>query len=254
MTIKVSFGDPDGQAMVSQLGAVATSDGRYTFGMIKNRLKVVRTARGVSQEFLATELGVKKATISKYETGRVPLTETRANQIARILDCSPEELFGLSEIAPVPAPTMKPIDLQSFPYDLPLLPLRALSSPGGSQNLEGYRLSEDSVEFRRRPPGVATSAEAYCTYIPADALGKFDRGDLVVVRPDRPAKIGDPVLLTVKSGPGDDPFTYVGRLIQADRTWTTLAVDRPTPMTDKFATAHVLSCHKILNTEEMLGF
>ncbi|MGE4527434.1 MAG: helix-turn-helix transcriptional regulator [Rhodospirillaceae bacterium] len=223
--------------------------------MLRNRLKVVRTARGVSQEALAQGIGVKKAAISKYETGVVPLTEHRANEIAVFLGCTPEELFGLEEpLAAAPAPVRVPVDIQGYPADLPLRVMRASSLPGDSQILEGYQLAEESTEFRRRLPGVASAPDAYCTYVPTDALLKYDRGDLIVLRPDRPAKLGDPVLLTVRNAPADTPVTYIGRLAKVDRQWTVIEVDRPTPARDQFASASVLSCHKILSLEELMGF
>lgn len=228
--------------------------------MIKNRLRVVRKARGVSQEELAARIGVKKASISKYETGRVPINETRANELAAALDCAPEEIFGFERNGEARVgmtthfPVLATITPENFPLDLPVKILRPVFPSGENQFLEGYQLSEDSVEFRRRPPGVANAADAYCAYVPSDALLKFDRGDLVVVRPDRPARNGDPVLLTVKPSPTDSPVTYVGRLVGIDRQWTTLGIDRPMSGGDKFLNTTVLSCHKILSTEELLGF
>lgn len=224
--------------------------------MLKNRLKVVRTARNVSQEALATELGVKKGTISKYETGRVPMNEARINQIAQILRCSPAELLDLSDSSS-PAPVLAPkiaIDPLAYPFDLPLRVLRAIVADGGSKTLEGYQLSEDSAEFRRRPPGVANASGAYCTYVPTDALYRYERGDMIVVNPDRIAKIGDPVLLTVRNPGSDVEITYIGRLLKADRQWTVLEVDRPARATDQFSATTIESCHKILSTEELLGF
>ena len=40
-----------------------------------NQLKALRKERNISQADIARELGIKPAAVSKYETGRVPLSE-----------------------------------------------------------------------------------------------------------------------------------------------------------------------------------
>ena len=40
-----------------------------------NRIKQLRTERGWTQEELGEKLNVKRAAISKYESGRIPLTD-----------------------------------------------------------------------------------------------------------------------------------------------------------------------------------
>ncbi len=40
-----------------------------------NQLKILRKQRNISQADIAERLGIKPAAVSKYETGRVPLSE-----------------------------------------------------------------------------------------------------------------------------------------------------------------------------------
>ena len=61
-----------------------------------NRLKILRKARNISQSDIAAQLGIKPAAISKYETGRVPLTEYSIEKICRLLHVSADELLGLT--------------------------------------------------------------------------------------------------------------------------------------------------------------
>ena len=61
-----------------------------------NNLKLLRKARNISQADIANQLGMKPAAISKYETGRVPLTENSIEKICQILNVSADELLGLT--------------------------------------------------------------------------------------------------------------------------------------------------------------
>ena len=61
-----------------------------------NRLKILRKARNISQADIAAQLGIKPAAISKYETGRVLLTEYSIEKICRLLHVSADELLGLT--------------------------------------------------------------------------------------------------------------------------------------------------------------
>lgn len=216
---------------------------------ISNRIKELRLQRNLSLQDLADLAGTTKSQISRLENADRRLTDQWMIRLARALECAPVDLMAADER--FPRATLDPL---AYPFDLPLRIMRALQLPPEHQVLEGYHLSEDGVEFRRRPPGVANAADAYCAYVPTDALIKYDRGDLVVVRPDRIAKIGDAVLLSVRGTAADALVTYIGRLIRADRQWTTIEVDRPSTARDQFATATVVHCHKILSTEELLGF
>lgn len=114
-------------------------------------------------------------------------------------------------------------------------------------------MQEDAVEFCRRPPGLGGARNAYATYAPSSALAKLDEGDVLLVAPERPARPGDTVLLTIKGGAGDPPVTYLGRLIGRDAEWVELGVDRPAPMCDRFAATTVVSLHKVLTTREIVG-
>lgn len=60
-----------------------------------NQLKTLRKQRNISQADIASELGIKPAAVSKYETGRVPLSEDSIEKLCAILQVSADELLGL---------------------------------------------------------------------------------------------------------------------------------------------------------------
>lgn len=61
-----------------------------------NQLKTIRKQRNISQADIANELGIKPAAVSKYETGRVPLSEDSIEKLCRLLKVSADQLLGLS--------------------------------------------------------------------------------------------------------------------------------------------------------------
>lgn len=65
-----------------------------------NQLKTLRRQRNISQADIASELGIKPAAVSKYETGRVPLSEDSIEKLCTILHVSADELLGLSTASP----------------------------------------------------------------------------------------------------------------------------------------------------------
>lgn len=74
-----------------------------------NQLKTIRKQRNISQADIAAELGIKPAAVSKYETGRVPLSEDSIEKLCSYLKVSADELLGLSSgtaASSSPSPSM----------------------------------------------------------------------------------------------------------------------------------------------------
>lgn len=61
--------------------------------IMKNRLKVYRAMHDLTQEELATKLGVTRATINAIENGRYDPSLKLAFQIARFFKISIEDVF-----------------------------------------------------------------------------------------------------------------------------------------------------------------
>lgn len=59
-----------------------------------NRLKSLREERGMKQSELGNLLNVKDAAISKYESGKVPLTADNLIQLSKIFDVSIDYILG----------------------------------------------------------------------------------------------------------------------------------------------------------------
>ena len=66
------------------------------------RLKELRKARGVTQDELGELLGVKKAAVCKYETGRVPLPNHVLLRLVDYFGVSADYLLGSDDVTPIP--------------------------------------------------------------------------------------------------------------------------------------------------------
>ncbi len=62
-----------------------------------NRLKLLRETKGWKQEELGKRLNVQSATISKYETGRIPLTADTLQKLSEIFRCTTDYILGISD-------------------------------------------------------------------------------------------------------------------------------------------------------------
>lgn len=60
---------------------------------MQNRLRVLRAMREWSQAELAKHLGVSRQTVNSIETGKYDPTLPLAFKMARVFDCSIEEIF-----------------------------------------------------------------------------------------------------------------------------------------------------------------
>lgn len=63
-----------------------------------NRIKELRESYGWTQEELGKKLNVQKSAVSKYEIGRVQLTDEIINKLVKIFNVSSDYLLGISDI------------------------------------------------------------------------------------------------------------------------------------------------------------
>lgn len=74
---------------------------------VGEKIRKARKNMGLTMEELSVKVGVKRATISRYESGNISVSIPMLHKIAKALDISPLELMDLSyldepEVVPVP--------------------------------------------------------------------------------------------------------------------------------------------------------
>lgn len=65
-----------------------------------HRIRELRKAKKLSQQELADKLGVDRSTIAKWETGTNSPRTNKLHQLAKVLDCSLEELLPPPRYSP----------------------------------------------------------------------------------------------------------------------------------------------------------
>jgi len=63
----------------------------------ETKIKQIRELKNISQEFIATQLGISTRAYSKIETGETQLSIKRLNEISSILEVPPLEILGFDE-------------------------------------------------------------------------------------------------------------------------------------------------------------
>ncbi len=58
-----------------------------------HRIRELRIAQKLSQQELATKLGIDRSTVAKWETGTHSPRTNKLRQLAKVLNCSLEELL-----------------------------------------------------------------------------------------------------------------------------------------------------------------
>lgn len=62
------------------------------------KIKKLRELRNHGQKWMAQQLGVAQSTYSEWESGDMDITEERTEQIAKLLDTTPEWLNGPDDV------------------------------------------------------------------------------------------------------------------------------------------------------------
>ncbi len=75
-----------------------TSDPPSSYlGQVENRVRALRSERGLSQAEVAAALGVSRQTVISIESGRYSPSLRLAFQIARLFDSTVDEMFDASK-------------------------------------------------------------------------------------------------------------------------------------------------------------
>ena len=117
---------------------------------IQQRIKERRLAKGMTLLELAEQLGVKEATVQRYESGEIKnIKHNTIQRMAEVLDCSPAYLMGWED-------ELYSRSAELSPSESSLLNLWRGASEEGRQAavvlLRGYQLPEN----RKNASGAST--------------------------------------------------------------------------------------------------
>ncbi len=158
-------------------------------GQFQNILKSLRTAMGITQNDLASQLKISRSTIGMYESGaREPDFET-LELIADYFNVDIDYLLGrTSKTTYIPAPSpRKGVTVKVLGRVAAGIPIEAI---------------EDIIDIEEISEEMAASGEFFGLQIHGDSMEpKFSEGDIVIVRQQNDAESGDVVIAMIN---GDD--------------------------------------------------
>jgi Predicted transcriptional regulators len=108
-----------------------------------NRIKMLRQAKGWTQDELGKKLSVKRSAVSKYETGKVPLTDDTIRKLSEIFGESADYILGSnnSEI------NLTEKDKKSIQKDLKNLMDEFREQKDGSKYYNGVELKDEDFDY-----------------------------------------------------------------------------------------------------------
>jgi phage repressor protein C with HTH and peptisase S24 domain len=221
------------------------------------RVKAARDHKGLSQAQLAKALGITQPTVFSIE--KSPAKGSKYTlEIAKLTGVSLDWLDGgvgpmipgegAPEPSPPPAPRIIDMPPSTMPRDLPVLG-GALCGEDGLFEFNGQAL--DNV---RRPPRLMGVKDAYALYVYGDCMSPWrEQGDLVMVHPHQPVKIGDYVVVQLKQeADGAAMPAYIKKLVR--RTAKDVRLQQYNPAKEiSISTARIWAIHRIIDWSELMS-
>ena len=150
----------------------------------------------------------------------------------------------------VPAPEARPFSPSGLPQDVPLFGTAAGSFM--DDNL-AFMLSDDVVDYVRRPPGLARARDVYALRVVHDSmLPRWRPGTIVFVDPHRPVLRGDDVIVQIQNFDGGPIGTMIAEYIGVSGDRTLLQKYNPQNIV-KQSTRTILRLHRVLTGNELIG-
>lgn len=176
-----------------------------------DKIKTLRIKKGYSQEELGKIIGVQKAAINKYETGRVVnIKRSTLQKLATALDVKPIELFDDEEIVSVSKSDIKSTKSVMIPI---------LNEIVAGMPIDAY---EDIIGYEEISKSLANTGEFFALKVKGDSmLPKLESGDIVIVRRQSCVDSGDIAIVLV----GDEATV---KKVQKSEAGITLIAYNPT--------------------------
>ena len=153
-----------------------------------NRLKQLRKSHGITQDELGEILGVQKAAICKYETGRVPLPQEAIKKLCDHFSVTADHLLGLDSAPEAPSRQVPPLFKQKSAASLPgLMPIgETVGVPLVGRVHAGLPIlaDENITDYIGVPANDVTAGEYFYMEVEGDCMvGEYiPEGALVLVR------------------------------------------------------------------------
>jgi phage repressor protein C with HTH and peptisase S24 domain/DNA-binding XRE family transcriptional regulator len=249
-------------------------------------LRAARRARGLTLEQVAEQLEISHQAVGQWEKGRTEPSTANLMKVASLYRTDIRQLtHGMVEVMQVPRigsgdsasvvedrrpgvgnfdpefdappeerPNARVIGeraLRQMPRDIEVLG----TAVGGSAG--DFRFNGETVEWVRRPPGVANVKGIYAVRVVNESMvPRFEEGELVYVNPHRRPRLGEYVVIELqpnhadRDSPGD---AFIKKLKRITPSKVVLEQFNP-PKEIEFRGDTVKVMHRVIPWSELLGF
>lgn len=231
-------------------------------------LREAREAAKLTQDEVALMLGISRAAVGQWESGKTDPSTDNLIKICKSLDIDlleatngrvrylsgkggqrilpSVERAGVEEVRRIIGAPPPP-NLQDMPSDVPV---RGVAVGGA----DGYfLLNGEVVDYVKRPPGAANARALYAIYVIGNSMSpRFEPGDLVYVNPARPPQIGDYVVVQMMQEEDGGPIpAMIKRLVK--RGPPTLLLEQFNPEGElRLETEKIHSVHRVVPWTELI--
>ena len=191
-------------------------------------IRKARKKAGITQDGLASLLGINRATVSKYESGQIEPSLSQLGKIAKTLGTTVSEMMGpdwdgwsrldtsdafSTEKAPTPEGERKPLpkDIETIDFSkyhkIPILGRISAGLPlYADEHIEGYTITD-----------LNGGAEYFGLRIHGDIMNalRINEGDIIIVRRQEDVEQGEIAVVLV-----DEEDATVKRFYSSDTTVT----------------------------------
>lgn len=228
-----------------------------------HHIRAWRRRAGLTQTALAEAISRDVAVISRIENHQQGPSEQMLASIAARIGVTPADLLRpppadgatasrksrptLPSSTGRPAPDAPPLPTRSsMPLDLPLL-----GTAAGSFN--GEFVLQETVDYVRRPPALAGTAQAYAIEVTGDSMApRFEEGDLVFVHPGRRVLVGDDIILQTRNGEHEELRTFIKRFVRQDANTVTVHQFNP-PKDITWERRYIVALHRVMSLRDCFG-
>jgi phage repressor protein C with HTH and peptisase S24 domain len=213
------------------------------------RIRERRKAIGLDVSELALKLGVSQPAVSQWEIGQTAPSRRVIAKLAEILRVPVTYLISDEDILLQNVGNQaQSTQISSLPIDVPVYGVAV----GGSNG--DFRFNGQTVDYVRRPPGIANLRNVYALYILGDSMSPWNKeGDLIYVSSVKPPTTGDYVVVQLQDVADGDPGAAMVKLL-VGKTPTQLKLAQHNPAREfTLPLAKVKTVHKALSLRELLG-
>lgn len=200
---------------------------------------------------VAVEAGLKRTYLYDFLEGRVQaMGADKVAAIADVLGVTVGYLAGREELRESPKNTAQAaVALQTDPVrDVPVYGTAAGAAAGA------IALSNDSIEWLPRPPGLRGARDVYALYVVGSSMEpRWRPGDVLFVHPHRPVRRGDHVVIQIRNHDGAETQSWVKEFVRTNAAGDIVAHQYNPAADVTFARATVKAIHRVLTTNELFG-